>query len=408
MNFNLEKEKKFFFFYLLFLIIFSIIFLYEKHNVGNDSTISEWLINYQGGFVRRGLIGDIIFNISKFFNLKIRFVIFLFQVFFYIFFILLIFNYFKKVKLNFLSALAVYTPIFLLYPVAEKEVLARKETIIFLFFLFFLIIASKKYDKKYLNAYSILILPITIFIWEPVVFFYTFIFFILYLKNFNGSFLKTFVKVFLIILTSIVSFLFIILNPLGYFDHEVMCYALKNNFNEECYMSLSLLKSKSGILRQFTDNFPVYKLQYFIRYFIIFIIGFLPLLLLSLNSNFRDLTLINNKNKNFINILLILLTFVPICFAAMYDWGRVINISYTFSVLTFFYLIKNNIIICLNTGLIKKINIFFFKHLNFYYIFFFIYSFCWHAKTVISDKVGTIPIYKIFYKGIKSIANTFM
>ena len=41
-------------FYLFILIIFSYFYLYIKHTVGNDSTISEWLINYEGGFTKRG------------------------------------------------------------------------------------------------------------------------------------------------------------------------------------------------------------------------------------------------------------------------------------------------------------------------------------------------------------------
>ena len=67
MNLN---EKKFFLFYLLFLFIFGLIFLYDKHNVGNNWTMSEWLINYQGGFTRRGLLGDIAFNLAIFLILK--------------------------------------------------------------------------------------------------------------------------------------------------------------------------------------------------------------------------------------------------------------------------------------------------------------------------------------------------
>ena len=43
--------------YLSFLMIMSFLFLYIKHDVGNDSTISEWLINYSGGFTKRGIIG---------------------------------------------------------------------------------------------------------------------------------------------------------------------------------------------------------------------------------------------------------------------------------------------------------------------------------------------------------------
>ena len=44
--------------YLLILFSFSVFFLNEKHVVENDSTISEWLINYSGGFTKRGIIGQ--------------------------------------------------------------------------------------------------------------------------------------------------------------------------------------------------------------------------------------------------------------------------------------------------------------------------------------------------------------
>ena len=53
-NFN-----KFFKSYLIVLFIFAVFFLFQKYEVGNDSTISEWLINYEGGFTKRGIIGQI-------------------------------------------------------------------------------------------------------------------------------------------------------------------------------------------------------------------------------------------------------------------------------------------------------------------------------------------------------------
>ena len=108
------KEKKFFFLYLLILFLSSLIFLFNKHTVGNNFTISEWLINYQGGFTRRGLLGDLAFNLGVLFKTKIRFIIFLFQSLFYIIFIILTFNFLKNIKINLISRLALYTPIFLL------------------------------------------------------------------------------------------------------------------------------------------------------------------------------------------------------------------------------------------------------------------------------------------------------
>ena len=57
-------NKKQFSIYLVILFIFSVFYLYQKHLVGNDSTISEWLINYEGGFTKRGLIGQIAIYLS--------------------------------------------------------------------------------------------------------------------------------------------------------------------------------------------------------------------------------------------------------------------------------------------------------------------------------------------------------
>ena len=79
----MEKNyKNYFKYYLISISVFAFIWLYLKHGVGNDSTISEWIINYQGGFTRRGLPGEIAFNIAQIFDLKLRFVILLMKIFF--------------------------------------------------------------------------------------------------------------------------------------------------------------------------------------------------------------------------------------------------------------------------------------------------------------------------------------
>jgi hypothetical protein len=398
-----SNEDKFFFLYLLFLFITASIFLFNKHTVGNDSTISEWLINYQGGFTRRGLLGDLAFNLALLFKAKIRFVIFLFQLFFYLTFLILTFNFIKNIKINFLSRLALYTPIFLLFPLGEIESLVRKETVIFIIFIIFLSLASNKYNEKYCNNYIFFIFPISFLIWEPVIFFFPFIFFILYLKNYKKDILRTVAKTLLISIPSFIIFVLVILNPLSEVGHDNMCQKLMSLFQERCYMSLSLLKSKSTILQQFTAN--NYKIEYLVRYFLIIVVGFFPLFILSENSKlYKKKIDLFFKFKSFFKPLIILLSAVPILFAALYDWGRAVNIAYTFSIFTYFYLIKNNYF-QLNEGhfysSIKK----FFNNKKYYYITFFIFCFCWNVKTVISDRVGSFPIYRIITKSIKILIN---
>ena len=74
---NINTYLKYYFFILLF---FSVIYLYQKHTVGNDSTISEWLINYSGGFTKRGIIGQLCIYLANYLELNLRDSILILQV----------------------------------------------------------------------------------------------------------------------------------------------------------------------------------------------------------------------------------------------------------------------------------------------------------------------------------------
>ena len=65
--------KNIFLIYLLFLYFTAIYYLFLKHTGGLDSTISEWLVNYYGGFTRRGFSGYLFAQLSqvKIFDLAI-------------------------------------------------------------------------------------------------------------------------------------------------------------------------------------------------------------------------------------------------------------------------------------------------------------------------------------------------
>ena len=115
-----EKNWSFYFLiYIFLLIFFGIFFLYSKHDVGNDSSISDWLINYSGGFVRRGLVGQIILEFSYFFSIKLRDAILIFQIMVFTFYYISIFIFFRNVKINRIFILSIFSPIFIFYPVAE-------------------------------------------------------------------------------------------------------------------------------------------------------------------------------------------------------------------------------------------------------------------------------------------------
>ena len=75
-------KTNYFKYYLIFIFIFSVIFLSQKFLYPTDWTTSEWMINYQGGFVRRGLMGEILFNLHKISNIPIRYLVLLRNIYF--------------------------------------------------------------------------------------------------------------------------------------------------------------------------------------------------------------------------------------------------------------------------------------------------------------------------------------
>ena len=403
---ELEKRKIYFSYYLFLLFLFGLFFLWFKHDAGSDSSISEWLINYQGGFTRRGLAGDIAFNIAQFFNADLRDVIFIFQSLIYFIFVYLIYNFFKEINFNYIFSLAIFTPIFILYPIAEIEVLGRKETFVFVFFILFLNICSFRFNKNYSLGFVFFLLPVICLIWEPVAFFLPFIAAALYLRLRDEKKILNFLYIFISFVPSFIIFYLIIKFPISDIGHTKMVLSLEENFNQNCYMSCALLKSRAGVIKQFTDNIQAYywpdgsfRESVFVRYFLIMLIGFGPLWVLSFFSKLKKKIKIFNKNfTSLFPILLILISPVLVLFAMGYDWGRWVNITYTFSVLFYFYLAKNDLI----KIDLKSIDIFLKKqNKKIIVLFFIIFSFGWNPKTVVTGDVASFPGYRIPVKIVK-------
>ena len=381
---------KYFKLYISILFIFSVFYLYGKYNVGNDSTVSEWLINYEGGFTKRGLIGQIAINISELLNFSLRQSIFYFQIFSIGIYYLLLINFFKSVKFNKIILLSIFTPIFLLYPVAEIEVLGRKEIIIFSFYLVYLTLQNFKQK----NFFRIFFLPLLMLIWEPVIFFFIFWLIVDYIEGIFEKNFKSIIKYLFTFVPAILVGIYIALNPISEIDHKNMAIFLKENFNENCYMSCALLLTKSSIYDQFKGNLSLFNFEIFLRYFLIVLIGFGPLFVLIKFSKFKNL-----KYKIF---LFLVIPPILVLFMMMSDWGRIVNIFYTFSIISFLYLYKKKLVLVKN----EILENFFIKILNKKYIytfFFVIFCFGWNPKTSLTGDIGTNPLWKIPYNASKRI-----
>ena len=392
-------NNKYILIYLIILLFLSYFFLYFKHQVGNDSTISEWLINYEGGFTRRGLTGQAMVLLSRFFDLELRWTIFLSQSFFCTFYFILLWHLLKNLKTNKILNLSIFTPIFILYPVAEIEVLARKEIIVFTFFLIYLLIPSNHIFKNYsITLFSLF----SVLVWEPIIFFFPLIFLYLIIENRIEKLNLNFLKLISFMAPGILLSFYMATNPLNANEWKIMASVLENEFGESCYMSCGLLKTKSTIIQQFQGNAGKYSFEVIFRYSLIVLIGFYPISLLLKNCTTKSKKLFFFQNfKNLLTPICVAISPVILLFAMGYDWGRWVNISYVISAMILFSLLKNEKI-NLNTALLKQNFLYKIKG-KMFVILFIIFCFGWNPKTVMTGDVASFPGYRIPVKVINKV-----
>ena len=150
-------------FLIFILYIFSV--LEFKISLG-EYVLIENLINYQGGFVRRGLLGNIIFKLNYYTGVNhIKLIIFIYSGAYLIFMIL-----FYKISNNiwkinpYLFLFISISPSTLFFPLFDFDALFRKEIFFFIFFFYHVCIAQqtiqkKKSVKSYKKQFLLIIFP---------------------------------------------------------------------------------------------------------------------------------------------------------------------------------------------------------------------------------------------------------
>ncbi len=391
-----EKFDNFFNYYLIFLCLSSIYFISNTYLSGSNNSIAEWLINYQGGFVRRGLLGELFTQISLLTEIPIRKIILYFLYFIFVIYYFLVFIFVKDLEKNYFIILSLLSPLLFIWPVAEREGLGRKDILIPLLFIFYCIIYNR------LNFFSLSIILLLIYIsliliHEVSIFYLPYFYLILFFKIKDVNFKKSII----IILISIV-FLFIIYKLLD-------LNTTKENINLMCDHMKNILKDKCGLGayvldRSLKDNIAELNPNFFhlMRNFFIFLFGYISLVFLVSVSHFNKLS--KNIVSNYFNFkILILLLFTPtlVPFFIAVDWGRWFNLG--FSMMMFFYLFchKNKLIIINDKNETYKFFSNLFKKKKYYLVLtIIILCFSWSPKSVYHEDIGSIPIYRIIMKMI--------
>jgi len=389
------KTKNILFFLVISSFLFVAIKFYSFVVEYSSWQYADWLINYQGGLVRRGLIGEILFNIYNIFNIDLDKLILFFVVFLYAIFSYYLIKCIKYIENSYLNILIFLSPGLFIYPIMNSGIIGRKEI-----FLLTLIGSFVFFEKKINLKYHLIILILTLILLSlshSAFIFYMpyFIFLYILIKNNRGLKIK-FNEIFIIAITLIFLIFFINFFNGSEIGIKKICESVKEFSSENC--------GKSGqifVLNLTAQGYLVEKLnigENFLRnYFIVYIISAIIVFF------FISVRLINSKfKKNFSNLIkynpfliffiLFLLTIPVYIFGR--DWGRYIYISYSCTFFLYIYFLKNNI---LTFNKSKILNFFKFKKITFI-IFIFFYSFFWtfpfydanNFKLVLNKPIKTI------------------
>jgi hypothetical protein len=365
------KFKNFFIGLLVVAFIFQISKFYTFYKEYSDWQYADWLINYQGGFIRRGLIGELLFKIHNILSVNLDILVYSFVILLYSFLLILLIRSIKYLDTSKIDALIFLSPGFFLYPIMNSEIIGRKEILLFVILGIFVFFEKYLKDRYlfFIILFSILLLSLT----HTGLFFYSqYLIFLYFLIRSNRNKKITFFEIFIVIIYLLS--LFSLLYSTGSTKIQVIeiCNSIKNFVKDDCvsrgqffwlYQPLQkYVDVKSSI--DLSRNLIIYLLSLFS----VFIFISLKLYFSKFKSSFNYLNLLNP----FVIFLLLFVFTIPIYIVGI-DWGRYISMSYFCTYFLYIYLIKQKMIFfnLKNSFFKKKIS------KNLFFIFVFIYAFTW-------------------------------
>ena len=334
------------------IIIFNFYYFVTEQSLNQ---YADWLINYQGGFVRRGLIGEIFYQIHSLLTIRLDVLVFFSVSLLYIFFYKNLLKIIKTVNLNLLNLLIIFSPISFIYPVMEEKASGRKD-VLFLFFLSMTALYLRKisfFKQKYLLIFTsgILIFSHTGFLFLiPALF-------LIYIFLNKDKKIKILLKELFIIFLTILLFLLIILNnkTIDTNGINLICNSLGEFVRSDC-SSTGYISTLNWSVQQnlelkrtlwMTKNYNLF-------YLFAFIISYMPIIYALYNSKFVKF----KKNNVLLFFSLFIFGTLPLYYIGV-DYGRYMHLTYLSLLILYFIALQEKIIICYlpKVKTIKKVNI---------------------------------------------------
>jgi len=158
---NRSSCRFYFLLTLVYLLLTSSIYIYFVTSFAqahNGWSTADWLINYSGGFCRRGLPGSIILNLNSLSGIPFELLVPSFQIFFLVSFFSCFLLLIKDRRLNFNCLFLITLPSFLPAYIWDRGIAGRKEIVLFaLFALWCLFIRKRKLTLIVYIAFSLAI-----------------------------------------------------------------------------------------------------------------------------------------------------------------------------------------------------------------------------------------------------------
>ena len=389
------KKNYFLLFFIVFLSTFSLLKVFNNAVNLDTYEYGEWLINYQSGFIRRGLSGEIIFQLSKIFNNNLQLAYFVILSIICLMFYRLNYILLKNIKFNFFTILVLFSPLLYFFFIIINGVGIRKEILLFLFYLWYLIsISSKHFNKNSLWKF-IFIFPILLFIHEGIFFYLPYVLIPILLvkkkreyKNFIPHFL---VLIFISTISMVILFFFRGSEKSVY----EICQSLINYTPIGCLERGPIFALKHNLLKDQTNNSMLFfylsaSYTSWIGYLTYIIYSFIPLILL---FNFAKI-----KNKIFyILIYFLIIVFSFPLFHVAEDWSRWFSIHIHLTVFLLFFLQNKKIIKYEISKNAKKFNDFFMNKKVLFFLLLLTYcTFLHHEEYFSKDTKLEFTYYKIF------------
>ncbi len=378
--------------FLILVAISSLVYFLWSIKLLNDFpwryVFTDWIINYEGGYIRRGLLGELSIKFSNLFNINIKIIFFFIHLSIYLLFHLYFFKFFCNFKRNYFFYLLCFSPLVFLYPIATFEAFARKEIFYITFYLLNCYCLINLNNRNILFFLTNLFVLLSYFIHESSLFFISF-FYLSYFIFLKKKKLKINVSEILIIICIYFGLAYLLTIPVTEQKISRMIFYINQNFFKITAESgaISWLQGGLSDTTLFIKNHTL-KIEYIIINVLLlhFLIFFFYLLYKT--KTFRD-------NKIYYVLTFFIFLSPLILFLVAADWGRFEYILYNFCLIFTFYNLYDDKTIFIKIdkfSFLKKISI---KLKIFFTI---LYISFWSPKIFFFETIDFFPLFDVIIK----------